>query len=87
MCCIKGIKKSSNVVKQISLRPTIKIDWVEDDVLMVINFIQPAAAICFLAFSQRCLMPFGTENIEDGPICTDGNLHCKVALFNVRFVL
>lgn len=87
MCCIKGIKKSSNVVKQISLRLTIKIDWVEDDVLMVINFIQPAAAIWFFAFSLWCLMLFDTENIEDCSICTDGNFHCKVTLFMVPVVL
>lgn len=40
---------------------------------MVMNSIQPAAAIWFLAFGLGCQMPSDTEHTGDSAICTDGH--------------
>lgn len=54
---------------------------------MVMNSIQPAAAIWFLAFSLWCQMPPDTEHTGDSAICTDGHQRCKGTCFMAAVVL
>lgn len=54
---------------------------------MVMNSIQPAAAIWFLAFGLWCQMTSDTEHTGDFAICTDGHQRCKGTSFMAAVVL